>query len=124
MMRWLALASGVMLMVLNLAWEIWLAPAAYAPAAVWATIKALPIAVLLPMLWRDRLRAYFAGCLLVLLYFCEGVVLAYVHRAEIWTLSSVRPWAWAETVLALVFFFSAALRLRSSNPNSELESRG
>lgn len=112
MMRWLTLASGALLMALGLAWEIWLVPVAYAPPAVWATIKALPLAALLPALWRDRARAYFAACLLVLLYFCEGVVLAYAHRAEPWAMASVRPWAWTETVLALVLFFSAALRLR------------
>jgi uncharacterized membrane protein len=121
-MRWLALASGALLIALSLIWEIWLAPVAYAPPAVWATIKALPLAVLLPALWRDRPRVYFAGCLLGLLYFCEGVVLAYAHRAEPWAAASVRPWAWAEIALALVFFFSAALRLRRLRASAGTES--
>ena len=62
----------VVLALLCLAWELWLAPTG---RGTWA-IKALPLLLCLPGLWRHRLYTYRWLSLLVWLYVTEGLVRA------------------------------------------------
>ncbi|OGI38839.1 MAG: hypothetical protein A2140_04070 [Candidatus Muproteobacteria bacterium RBG_16_62_13] len=101
-----ALAAWGGLIVLCLLWELWLAPSSYAPAPVWTLIKLLPLAALAPALFGQGYRAYIYGCLLVLPYFSEGVMLAWSDPGM------VRVLALTEILLVLVFVIPAALYVR------------
>lgn len=70
--RNLAVASLLALIVLGLAWELWLAPSGQ---RTWA-LKVLPLAVPLAGFLKYRMRTYRWVSLLVWLYFTEGVVRA------------------------------------------------
>ncbi|MGL6109399.1 MAG: DUF2069 domain-containing protein, partial [Rubrivivax sp.] len=74
--RWLALGSLLGLIVLGLAWELWLAPTGTGTLA----LKVLPLLLPLPGLWRARMYTYRWVSLLVWLYFAEGVVRATTDR--------------------------------------------
>jgi len=101
-----ALASWILLGILCLLWESWWAPSTYAPASLWTAIKAVPIALLLPGLFARGHRTYVYACLVTLLYFSEGVMLAWSEQGL------VRFLALAEILLVLVFFTTAALHVR------------
>ena len=68
------MASLLGLIVLGLAWELWLAP--LRPGGSWWVIKILPLLPALPGLLRNRMYTYRWLSLLVWLYFTEGVVRA------------------------------------------------
>ena len=67
-----ALACAGLLVLLGLAWELWLAPTGRGTLA----LKVLPLAAALPGLARRRLYTYRWVALLVWIYFTEGVVRA------------------------------------------------
>jgi len=100
--RWLALGSVIGLIVLGLAWELWLAPTGRGTLA----IKVLPLLLPLPGLWRARMYTYRWVSLLVWIYFAEGVVRATTDKG----LSAVL--AGVEVVLCLVLFVACALHVR------------
>lgn len=66
----LVLACTVALMLLGLAWELWLAPTGSGTLA----LKVLPLLPCLPGLLRHRLHTYRALSLLVWVYMLEGLV--------------------------------------------------
>lgn len=100
--RALAVGSVVGLIVLGLAWELWLAPL---PHRVWA-IKVLPLFIPLPGLARFRMYTYRWVSLLVWLYFTEGVM-------RLWNDPVAPPWLPAlEIVLCLALFAACALHVR------------
>jgi uncharacterized membrane protein len=70
--RSLALVSVIGLIVLGLAWELWLAPTGSGTLAV----KVVPLLFVLAGLWRFRMWTYRALSLLIWFYFTEGVVRA------------------------------------------------
>jgi uncharacterized membrane protein len=94
-----ALTSLAALIVLSLLWELWLAP--LRPGAWALALKALPLACALPGVVKRNLYTLQWACMLVLLYFAEGVV-----RGMTDTGLSARL-AWIETLLALAFFVCA-----------------
>lgn len=98
----LALGSLIGLIVLGLAWELWLAPTGSGTLA----LKVLPLLLPLPGLWRHRIYTYRWLSLLVWLYFTEGAVRATSDRG----LSAVL--AGIEVVLCLVLFTACALHVR------------
>jgi uncharacterized membrane protein len=100
--RWLALGSLIGLIVLGLAWELWLAPTGSGTLA----IKVLPLLLPLPGLWRARMYTYRWVSLLVWIYFAEGVVRATTDKG----LSAVL--AGIEVLLCLVLFVACALHVR------------
>jgi uncharacterized membrane protein len=67
-----ALVGLVLLIVLGLAWELWLAPTGSGTLAV----KVLPLVFCLAGLWRHRMVTFRWLALLLWLYFLEGVVRA------------------------------------------------
>jgi uncharacterized membrane protein len=99
--RWLALASVCGLIVLGLAWELWLAPTGSGTLAV----KVLPVLIPLRGLWRSRLRTYRWLSLTVWLYFTEGVVRAYGDRGLSAALAGF------EIVLCLLLFVACVVQV-------------
>ena len=73
--RWLAVGSLVGLIVLGLAWEMWLAP--LRPGGSWLALKVLPLVVPLAGLYKNRMYTYRWVSLMIWLYFTEGVVRAW-----------------------------------------------
>lgn len=102
--RALAVASLLGLIVLSLAWELWLAP--LRPGGSWLALKALPLTLPLAGLLKNRMYTYRWVSLMVWLYFTEGVVRATSDRGP-----SV-PLAIAEVVLCLALFTACALHVR------------
>jgi len=97
-----AVASLLALIVLGLAWELWLAPTGRGTLA----IKVLPLAIPLAGLLKNRMYTYRWVSLLVWLYFTEGVVRAYSDSGLSAALAGV------EIVLCLVLFAACALHVR------------
>lgn len=71
--QWAAVACTALLVLLGLAWELWLAPTGRGTLA----LKVLPLAAALPGLARRRLYTYRWTSLLLWLYVAEGVVRAF-----------------------------------------------
>jgi len=70
--QWAAVACAGLLVLLGLAWELWLAPTGRGTLA----LKVLPLAAALPGLARRRLYTYRWTSLLLWLYVAEGAVRA------------------------------------------------
>jgi uncharacterized membrane protein len=102
--RWVAVGSALSLIVLGLAWELWLAP--LRPGGSWIVLKVLPLCLPLPGLLRRRMYTYRWVSLLVWLYFTEGVVRATSERG------TAVPLAALEIVLSLILFTACALHVR------------
>lgn len=100
--RALAVASLLGLIVLGLAWELWLAPTGN---RTWA-LKVLPLALGLVGVLKFRMVTYRWLSLLVWLYFTEGVVRATTERGPAVAL------ALAQTALSLLLFAACVLHVR------------
>ena len=100
--RTLAVASLLALIVLGLAWELWLAPTGNRTLA----LKVLPLAVPLAGLLKNRMYTYRWVSLMVWLYFIEGVIRATSDHGP-----SV-PLAIIEVVLCLLLFTACAVHVR------------
>jgi len=100
--RVLAVGSLLAMIVLGLAWELWLAPTGSGTLAV----KVLPLFIPLAGLLRHRLYTYRWVSLLVWLYFAEGVVRAYSETG--WSAAL----AATQVVLSLILFGACALHVR------------
>lgn len=100
--RALAVASLLGLVVLGLAWELWLAPTGSRSLA----LKVLPLAVPLAGLLKHRLYTYRWVSLLVWIYFTEGVVRATTEQGLSARLAMV------EVILCLALFTACALHVR------------
>jgi uncharacterized membrane protein len=101
-MRQAALTALWALIVLCLAWELWLAPTGSGTLA----LKAVPLMLCVVGLWRHRMYTYRWLSLLVWLYFAEGVV-----RATTETGAS-RWLAAGEVALSVTLFCISAFYIR------------
>jgi len=102
--RRLAVGSLLGLIVLSLAWELWLAP--LRPGGSWLALKALPLCIPLAGLLKNRMYTYRWVSLMVWLYFTEGVVRA-------WADAPPGNWlALVQVLLCLVLFTACALHVR------------
>lgn len=102
LLRNAGLANTLALVVLGLAWELWLAPTGRGTLA----LKVLPLVLALPGLWRYRLYTCRWLSLAVWLYVAEGSV-----RAT----SEAGPGAWLagfEVLLAVLLFVLCAAQVR------------
>jgi uncharacterized membrane protein len=112
MTRWLAVASVLGLIVLGLAWELWLAP--LRPGGSWLVVKVLPLCFPVAGLLRNRMYTYRWVSLALWIYFTEGAVRAYSDRG----LSA--HLALLEVALCLTLFTACVLhvriRLRKATP--------
>jgi len=111
--RWLAVGSLVGLVVLSVAWELFLAP--IKPGGSLLALKALPLCVPLAGLLKNRMYTYRWVSLLVWLYFTEGVVRAYGDRAP----SSY--YALLEVLLCLTLFAACAMHVRLRLRNAKAQ---
>ncbi len=101
-MRLLALTGLAGLIVLGLAWELWLAPTG---SGTWA-VKVLPLTLAAVGLLRHRMYTYRWLSLLVWLYFMEGVVRATTETGLSQAL------AMGQTALTLLLFAACTLYIR------------
>lgn len=112
--RWtraLAVGSLLGLIVLGLAWELWLAP--LRPGGSWLALKVLPLLVPLAGLLKNRMYTYRWVSLVIWLYFTEGVVRG-------WSDKPPSQWlAWAEVALCLVLFTACTLHVRLRQRNAK-----
>ena len=98
-----AVAGTAALVLLCLAWELWLAPTGQRTLA----IKAVPLVFTLPGLYRMRMYTYRWLSLLVWLYVAEGLVRASSDRGG-------GAWlAGLEVALALLVFAACGLHIRA-----------
>ena len=107
--RTVAVTSLVGLIVLGVAWELWLAP--IRPGGSWLVLKVLPLLLPLAGLLKCRMYTYRWVSLLVWLYFTEGVVRAWSEQPP------GRYLALTEVALCLALFVACAyhVRLRLAN---------
>lgn len=102
--RWLAVGSLLGLIVLSVAWELWLAP--LRPGGSWLALKALPLCIPLAGLLKRRMYTYRWVSLVVWLYFTEGVV-------RTWSDAAPGRWlALGEIALCLLLFVACTLHVR------------
>ncbi|MDQ6629403.1 MAG: DUF2069 domain-containing protein [Pseudomonadota bacterium] len=106
--RALAAGSTVALVVLCLAWELWLAPTGSGSLAV----KALPLVLALPGLLRLRLYTYRWVSLAVWLYVGEGLVRATSEHGLGAALAG------SEVALGLVLFAACGTHVRARLRNA------
>ena len=102
--RRLAVTSLLGLIVLGVAWELWLAPVR--PGGTLLALKVLPLCFPLTGLLKNRMYTYRWVSLLIWLYFTEGVVRAW---------SDIAPGnylAFIEVVLCLALFTACAMHVR------------
>ena len=99
MLRWIASASLAALLLLCLAWELWLAP--LRPGGSLLALKAAPLALPLAGIFAGRRYTYQWSSMLALAYFAEGVVRAWSERGLSQSLAA------AEIVLSVAFFAAA-----------------
>ena len=103
--RWLAVGSLVGLIVLGLAWELWLAP--LRPGGSLLALKVLPLVIPLAGLYKNRMYTYRWVSLMIWLYFTEGVVRAWSDALPLG-----RVLAGIEIVLCLMLFVACAMHVR------------
>lgn len=95
-----ACASLISLILLCLAWELWLAP--LRPGGSWLVLKTLPLLVPLRGVLRGRIYTFQWALMLVLAYFAEGVVRA-------WSETGVHALAARIEIALAAIFFTAAI---------------
>ena len=92
------------MIVLGLAWELWLAP--LRPGGSWLALKVLPLCIPLAGLLKNRMYTYRWVSLMVWLYFTEGVVRAWGDKP---------PGNWlalAQVLLCVILFVACAMHVR------------
>ena len=111
--RWLAVGSLLALILLALAWELYLAP--LRPGGSWLVLKALPLCIPLAGLLKNRMYTYRWVSLVVWLYFIEGVVRAWSDK------SPSNYLAMLEIALCVTLFVActAHVRLRQANARAQ-----
>ena len=110
--RLLAVGSLLGLIVLGLAWELWLAP--LRPGGSWLALKVLPLCIPLAGLLKNRMYTYRWVSLLVWIYFTEGVVRAWGDKP---------PGNWlalTEVLLCVALFVACAMHVRLRLRNAKL----
>lgn len=95
----IASAALAALILVCLAWELWLAP--LRPGGSLVALKALPLALPLPGVLVGRRYTYQWSSLLILAYFAEGATRAWAESGLARTL------ALTEVALSLAFFAAA-----------------
>ena len=117
--RWLAVGSGLGLILLSILWELFLAP--LRPGGSWLVLKALPLCIPLAGLLKNRLYTYRWVSLVVWLYFIEGVVRAWSDKPPSNYLAML------EILLCMTLFVACTMHVRlrlgprgaNKNPDSQ-----
>jgi uncharacterized membrane protein len=123
MYRRIVIACVIALILLGLAWELWLAPLRPAtptgtlflglklsglPASWLLSLKVLPLIFALPALVADRVRAFQWWSMAILIYLTEGLVRATSD------LGPSRPLAWIEVGLAIIAFLAILAHVKKA----------
>lgn len=109
------IAAMVGLIVLGLAWELWLAP--LRPGGSWLALKVVPLALALPSLWRGTLRSYRWWSMLILVYVGEGALRMLSDRgAGVW-LATIELVLAGAAFAAILLYTRSALALANALPN-------
>ena len=103
-LRLSAAGSLVALIVLCLAWELWLAP--LRPGGSLIALKALPLLIPFRGIFEGRRYTYQWASMLVLAYFAEGITRAWAERGASQFLAA------SEVALSVVFFACAVAYAR------------
>jgi uncharacterized membrane protein len=103
-LRLIATAALVLLALLCLAWELWLAP--LRPGGSLMALKALPLLFAFRGILEGKRYTYQWASMLILAYFAEGATRAWAD------LGASRILAATEVVLSLVFFAAAVAYAR------------
>lgn len=103
-----ASASLIALILLSLAWELWLAP--LRPGGSWLVLKVLPLLLPLMGILKGRRYTYQWASMFILLYFTEGVMRAWSDPQPSASL------AVAEIALSVVFFLTAIAYAKKTAP--------
>ena len=106
LLRRVASATLVALILLCLAWELWLAP--LRPGGSFLALKALPLAFPLRGIFEGRRYTYQWSSMLVLAYLAEGVTRAWSERGTSQALAAL------EIVLSLAFFAATVAFARTT----------
>jgi uncharacterized membrane protein len=104
MLQRIAAVALSLLILLCLAWELWLAP--LRPGGSLLALKALPLALPLSGILNGKRYTYQWSSMLILAYFAEGVVRAWSERGASQVLAS------CEVLLSVVFFAAAVTYAR------------
>lgn len=107
--RWAAVISLLVLIILSLLWERWLAP--IRPGGSWLMLKALPLLLPLRGLLHGKRYTYQWSSLLILAYLTEGLVRATSDTGLSQQLALV------ESVLASIYFISVLMFCRDTRPS-------
>lgn len=110
-LRIAASASLVGLIVVCLAWELWLAP--IRPGGSLLALKALPLAAGIYGVVRGARYTYQWSSMLVLAYFVEGVMRGWSERGISQSLAA------AEVALSVLFFVCAVAYARLTRPSAQ-----
>ena len=94
-----AIISLIALIALCLAWELFLAP--LRPGGSWLVLKVLPLLMPLFGVLRGKRYTFQWACMLILLYFAEGVVRAWSDQPPASVLVAI------EIALSSVFYLAA-----------------
>ena len=105
--RFLGTVSLAALILLGIAWELWLAP--LRPGGSWLALKVLPLLWVAPGIARGNRYTYRVSTMLILAYFAEGAVRAYTEQGLSGSL------ALAEITLTVLFFGIAVAYVRASS---------
>jgi len=101
-----AIVALLALILLCLAWELWLAP--LRAGGSWLALKALPLALPLTGILSGKRYTYQWSSMLILGYLAEGATRAWTETGMSRTL------AMAEVLLSLVFFAAAVSYARAT----------
>ena len=94
------------LILLCVAWELWLAP--LRPGGSLLALKALPLALSIPGVFSGKRYTYQWSSMLILAYFAEGVTRA-------WSDTGIsQKMAFLEVILSLVYFAAAVSYARGT----------
>eukprot|EP01030_Chromulinospumella_sphaerica_P016774 gene16774-16590_t len=103
---WATVSSLLALIALCVAWELFVAP--IRPGGSWLVLKVLPLLLVVPGIFKQRVRTYQATSLLLWLYFAEGATRATSDPA----LAS-QLMAGLEVLLTIVLFASVSVFART-----------
>ena len=101
-----AIVALLALILLCLAWELWLAP--LRPGGSWLALKALPLALPLSGILSGKRYTYQWSSMLILGYLAEGATRAWTETGMSRTL------ALAELLLSVAFFAAAVSYARAT----------
>lgn len=104
-LRQLVLGLCWALVLLGLAWELWLAP--LRPGGSLLVLKVVPLVLAIRSMARNRIRTYQLWSMLILIYLCEGIVRG---------MSDAQPSAalgWIEALLAAGGYLAVLLYVRT-----------